>query len=245
MLCLSSNRPLCGVWLYSFIALWCLALSLYRFVVCRFGFSGTGVWLYISLYRFVVCRFGFIAFWLCRFIAFWCVALALSFSGVWLYRFIALWCVALAFWCLALSLYRFLVWLYRFLVSGFIALSLSGVWLYRCIWQHRLLSLYYTRYIHVFAYVYVLKPSLPLCLSHSLSLSPSLSASPSLELCICFGSYIGRAVHASVQNEMVCSSLSLMLTYGSACPGRRSCRLMMHASIYSLLVFFLGAVQLV
>ena len=216
MLCLSSNRPLCGVWLYSFIALWCLALSLYRFVVCRFGFSGTGVWLYISLYRFVVCRFGFIAFWLCRFIAFWCVALALSLSGVWLYRFIALWCVALAFWCLALSLYRFLVWLYRFLVSGFIALSLSGValslsgvWLYRFIafWCVAL-SLYmaaslaitiYTRYIHVFAYVYVLKPSLPLCLSHSLSLSP----------------------------------------------GRRSCRLMMHASIYSLLVFFLGAVQLV
>ena len=186
---------------------------------------------------------GFIALSLCG-VSLWlfwhrCLALyiTLSLCGVplWLYRF------------LALSLYRFLVCRFSFIVFWCLALSLYRFVVCRFIAVYGSIACYhyYTRYIHVFAYVYVLKPSLPLCLSHSLSLSPSLSASPSLELCICFGSYIGRAVHASVQNEMVCSSLSLMLTYGSACPGRRSCRLMMHASIYSLLVFFLGAVQLV
>ena len=239
-----------------------IALSLCGVSLWLFWHRCLALYITLSLW---VCRFGFIAFWLCRFIAFWCVALALSLSGVWLYRFIALWCVALAFWCLALSLYRFLVWLYRFLVSGFIALSLSGValslsgvWLYRFIafWCVALslymaasLAITTTPDIYTCLHMYMplnhLSRSVSPTLSLSLALSLSLSASPSLELCICFGSYIGRAVHASVQNEMVCSSLSLMLTYGSACPGRRSCRLMMHASIYSLLVFFLGAVQLV
>ena len=216
-LALYITLSLCGVplWLYRF-----LALSLYRFLVCRFSFIA--FWcLALSLYRFVVCRFGFLV---SGFIALSLSGVALSLSGVWLYRFIAFWCGFVAFWCLALSLYRFLV-------CGFIAVY-GSIACYH----------YTTPDIYTCLHMYM-------SLNHlSRSVSPTLSLSLPLLLSNCayvFGSYIGRAVHASVQNEMVCSSLSLMLTYGSACPGRRSCRLMMHASIYSLLVFFLGAVQLV